>query len=310
MEIDKDKDILFLIHRHADPDAIGSAYFLQSRWGGIVASPTGPSGTGKNLLTFLEFELIDDFEFEDFESVIVLDTPEKIQLEPLIPPEDMMTVIDHHKNSTWEGDVLIEDRTSCCEIVYELERPEELTEKEAVALISGILTDTSSLYRGTAQTFKTLSEIMSKSGVSLDQVRSILYDKRSYSEKVARLKGGQRSTFHEVNGFIIALTEIGAFESSVSNYLLQGGADVALSGSENEDSFRISGRAKKNTVDIGIDMSKIFQMVAENEPELSGGGHPGAAVLAGKGDLKRHLDICKQKITENIKEKGLGKSKS
>ncbi|MEF8836114.1 MAG: DHH family phosphoesterase, partial [Candidatus Thermoplasmatota archaeon] len=243
MEIEKDEKLLFLIHQHADSDAVGSAYFLQRRWGGKVASPTGPSGTGKNLLTFLGLSLYNDIDSSEFDRIIVLDTPDPDQLEPFELPDDERLIIDHHKNSSWDEEIFFRDRTSCCEIVYEREKPEELTKEEGVALIGGIFTDTSSLYRGDFKTFEVLSEIMKKSGVSLDEVRSILFDKRSYSEKIARLKGAQRSSQIEVNGFIIVKTEIGAFEGSVSSYLLRGGADIAFSGSENESGFRISGRA-------------------------------------------------------------------
>lgn len=309
MEIEKDEKILFLIHQHADPDAIGSAYFLQNSWGGRIASPTGPSGTGKNLLTFLGFELVHDIDLIKFDRIVVLDTPDPAQLEPFYPAEEKRLVIDHHSNSAWDGEVLFENRTSCCEIVYDMERPNKLTKKEGIALISGILTDTSSLNRGSSETFKTLSEIMEKSNVSLEEVKSILYDRRSYSEKIARLKGAQRVSLKEVNGLIIAKTRIGAFESSVSNYLLRGGADVSLSGSEDEGLFRISGRASEEVLKEGLDLGNIFQSLSKGNTDISGGGHPGAAVLSGEGDLKTIMDVCIGKILEDIKEKGMGRFK-
>lgn len=309
MEIEKDEKILFLIHQHADPDAVGSAYFLQRRWGGKVASPTGPSGTGKNLLTFLRLSLHNDIDFSNFDRIIVLDTPDPGQLEPFESPEDKRFIIDHHRNSSWDEEIFFRDRTSCSEIVYEMEEPEELTREEGVALIGGILTDTSSLHRGTFETFEVLSEIMKKSGVTLDEVRSILFDKRSYSEKIARLKGAQRSSQIEVNGFIIAKTEIGAFEGSVSSYLLRGGADIAFSGSENDDRFRISGRALEEALEKGIDIGRLFKSLQEDYSEVSGGGHPGAGVFSGEGSLEKYLDLCIEKIVDEIKEKGLGKPK-
>ncbi len=309
MEIEEDEEILFLIHQHADPDAIGSAYFLQNRWGGTVASPTGPNGTGKNLLTFLGFDLEQRVDLERFDRIFVLDTPDPTQLEELTPPDHRTVVIDHHQNFSWDADVIFEDRTSCVEIVYDMVEPKELTEKEGMALVSGILTDTSSLSRGDSRTFKTLSDIMEKSGVSLEKVRSMLYDTRSYSEKIARLKGVQRSNFSEVNGFIMAKTKIGAFESSVSNYLIRGGADIALSASKKGDTFRISGRAEEEAVELGIDLGKIFQTISDESEDISGGGHPGAGVITGQDDLDLIIDDCMEEITKFIREKGIGKSK-
>ncbi len=309
MEIEKDEEILFLIHQHADPDAIGSAYFLQRRWGGKIASPTGPSGPGKNLLTFLGIELNNEIEFSEFDRIVVLDTPDPSQLEPFEPPEDKRFIIDHHRSSSWEGDIFFRDRTSCCEIVYEMEEPRELTKEEGIALIGGIYSDTSSLCRGTSETFKILSEIMEKSGVELEEVRSVLFDKRSYSEKIARIKGAQRSFHREVNGFIIMKTEIGAFEGSVSSYLLRGGADIAFSGSEDEEGFRISGRAKEDVLERGIDIGRLFESIQKDDSKASGGGHPGAGVLTGEGSVEKYLDLCIEKIVDEIKDQGLGKSK-
>jgi len=309
MEIEKDEKILFLIHQHADPDAIGSAYFLQRRWGGKIASPADPSGTGQNLLTFLRFQLYNEVDFSEFDRIVILDTPDPTQLEPFELPEEKRFVIDHHLNSTWDDDLFFRDRTSCCEIVYEMVKPENLTREEGIALISGIFTDTSSLRRGRFETFKILSEIMEKSQVSLDEVRSILFDKRSYSEKIARLKGAQRSSHREVNGFIIVKTEIGAFEGSVSSYLLRGGADIAFSGSEDENGFRISGRAREDVLERGIDLGRLFKTIQKTDSQAFGGGHPGAGVLTGEGPVEKYLDLCVEKIADEIKEKGIGKSK-
>ncbi len=309
MEIEKDEEILFLIHQHADPDAIGSAYFLQRRWGGKIASPADPSGTGQNLLTFLRFQLYDEVDFSEFDRIVILDTPDPTQLEPFEPPEEKRFVIDHHLNSSWDEDIFFKDRTSCCEIVYEMEEPKELTREEGLALISGIFTDTSSLRRGTSETFRVLSEIMEKSRVPLEDVKSILFDERSYSEKIARLKGVQRSSFREVNGYIIVKTEIGAFEGSVSSYLLKGGADIAFSGSEDEGRFRISGRAVEDVLECRIDLGRMFKSIQEDDPEVYGGGHPGAGVLSGKGSVEKYLDLCVEKAVDEIKEKGIGKPK-
>jgi len=307
--MEKDEEILFLVHQHADPDAIGSAYFLQKRWGGKIASPTGPSGTGKNLLNFLGVELNNEIEFSEFDRIVILDTPDPSQLEPFEPPKDKRSVIDHHRNSSWDEEIFFRDWTSCCEIVYDMEEPKELTKEEGIALIGGIFTDTSSLRRGTSETFKILSEIMEKSEVGLEEVRSILFDKRSYSEKIARLKGAQRSSHREVNGFIIVKTEIGAFEGSVSSYLLRGGADIAFSGSEDGNGFRISGRAKEEVLEKGIDIGRLFKSIQESDSKAFGGGHPGAGVITGEGSVGKYLDLCIEKIVDEIKEEGLGKSK-
>ncbi len=309
MDIDKDKDILFLIHRQADPDAVGSAYFSLQRWGGDVASPGTPDRAGQKLLSFLEFDILNSIDFDVYHQIFVLDTPDPSQLEPFEFSLEKTSIIDHHSANNWEKDVFYIDRTACCEILYEMVDPLDLSFKEGIALISGILTDTSSLQRATQRTFKTLSEIMEKSGVSLDEVKEILFEERSYSEKIARLKGAKRSSFEEINGYLIASTEIGAFEGSVSSYLLKSGVDAAFSASDDGTTFRISGRASKQIVEDGIDLGILFKSIAEDEEDINGSGHAGAAVLNGSGSSKEYLDLIVEKLSKKIKKEGLGKPK-
>lgn len=319
MRIKEGKSTLFLIHQHADPDAIGSSYYLSRIFSGDVASPTSPNKSGKNLLSFLNFEIQHSVNFEDYEQVIVLDTSGPDQLAPLDPPSDgtLVLVIDHHLSNSWgeEVELHFEDRTSCSEIVYEITDTETLTRKEGIALAAGILTDTSFLKRGDSRTFLSLGEILEKSGIDLYEVKDILYERRSYSEKVARLKGVKRSSFIETDGFIIAHTEIGAFEGSVASYLLKGGADIALgfNHSEEKDFLRISGRVVKDMVEKGIDLGKIFRNLSKQRKDTEGGGHPGAAVLtvSNVSEEKNHyLELCLDSIISLIKEKELGRGKN
>ncbi len=312
MGIKEGKKTLFLIHQHADPDAIGSSYYLSKRFPGDVASPTAPSKSGKNLLSFLDFRLNRSVDFEEYEQIVVIDTSSPEQLEPLEVPSHDVLVIDHHPSNSWDGKVHLEDRTSCAEIVYEMFKKEDLTEKEGLGLAAGILTDTSSLQRGDSRTFLSLGEILERSGVELRDVKEVLYEKRSFSEKVARLKGAGRSSFIESDGVIIAHTEIGAFEGSVASYLLKGGADAALALNRSEEKLRISGRAVEDLVEEGIDLGRIFRGLSEGKKDMEGGGHPGAAVLTVSDvseESEHYLDLCLDSIVSSIKERELGRSK-
>ncbi|MEF8873904.1 MAG: DHH family phosphoesterase [Candidatus Thermoplasmatota archaeon] len=316
MEIEKkslrDKKILFLIHEHADPDAVGSAYYLSRSYGGDIASVSAPSTTGKNLLSFLDFELESSVDLEKYDLIIVLDTPDRSQLEPFNLPLEKVFVIDHHSSNSWtDVEVHFEDRTSCAEIVYEMSDDKTLTRKEGLALAAGIFTDSSSLQRADAETLLTLGEILEKSNVSLHDVKEVLFESRSFSEKVARLKGAKRAEIREVNGLILADTTIGAFEGSVASYLLEGGADIVLvmNPSADKGGSRITGRAVQEVTEEGIDLGKLFKDIAEGEKVLDGGGHPGAAVLNISVSGDDQLEWTLEKIITETKEKGLGRGK-
>lgn len=313
MKIDKDQNILILIHEHADPDAVGSAYLFQMRLGGDVVSPTEASSTGKNLLNFLNFQLKtpEDVDYQDYDILVVLDTPNPEQLVPMKPPLDKTVVIDHHSSNSWEGvEKRLEKRTSCAEIVYEMFDVDSLSEKEGLALASGIFTDSSSLQRADHRTFSTLSEILEKAEVSISSIKKILFESRSYSEKIARLKGAKRAKLEEVNGFIIAKTKIGAFESSVASFLLNGGADsVLVVNSLEEEDFRVTGRASDELIEMGLDLSKLFKEISERREPLNGGGHPGAAVLTGSHSGEKILEELTSSLKAEMKDKNMGRRK-
>lgn len=309
MKIDKGKKTLILIHNNSDPDAIGSAFFLKNRYSGVVATPGKPDKLGKKLLNYLDLEL--DYSInEDYEQLIILDTPDPRQLEPFEYDEDEALIIDHHNTKNWNTDVEYFSRTSCAEIVFDLIKPDSLSKKETIALISGIITDTSDLRRGDFRTFRTLGNILELNGTTLNEVREIISESMSYSEKIARLKGAERLSYCETNGIIIAKSKVSSFESSVSGSLLGLGADISYTGSQRDEEYLISGRAKEDIIERGFDIGSIFKDLSEECSDLSGGGHEGAGVLSGKGDVEKYLNKCVNRSLKKIRELGISNSKN
>ncbi len=298
---------LFLSHQNADPDAIGSLYFLHNRYGGEVALPNSPDRKGKPLAEYLEFE----YQFpplkEDYEQYVVVDTPTPSQLDPISVPTKKAVLIDHHTTNGWDVDIIKEDKTSCAEIIYDMVSPKTLSKDEGIALIAGILTDTSGLRRANVDTLRTLAEMMELSGVAISEVYSIISSQRTYSEKICRLKGAERSKHVREKGFLIAYTYVSSFESSVSEMLLRVGADISFSGSQRSNEFLISCRSKNEVINRGVDMGKLFHRLTEKEDNISGGGHPGAAVLKGKGDVEEYMEKLVRRTRAVIKEKGISK---
>ncbi len=310
MRIKKGLSTLFLSHQNADPDAVGSIFFLKNRIGGDIGLPDPPDEVAKRLVEYFSMEYTLEPDLSKYEQIIVIDTASREQLRPIeIDDVEDLIVIDHHSSNHWKHDVIFQKRTSCAEIVYDLIHPEEITEKEAVGLLAGIMTDTSHFRRADFQTFRIASEIMEKSSVKVEQVANIIEKERSYSEKICRLKGIQRSDYIEVNGYLVAYTRVKVFESSVSNLLLNAGADIGFTGSKRDGMFLISGRVDADLVDSGIDIGKIFKDIAASETEVSGGGHEGAAVLKGIGDCDKYLEKCVDHAVDHIRKKGLGRAK-
>ncbi|MFW6041018.1 MAG: DHH family phosphoesterase [Thermoplasmatota archaeon] len=305
MKIKKGKSALFLTHQNADPDGIASVYFLSKRFGGDIGLPAPPGRFGKRLVDFLGMDYKINPDISQYDKIIILDTPDPKQLSPIEIRGCDYQVIDHHSTHHWEKTIDYRERTSCAEIVYEIVDPAELTKKEAIALSSGILSDTSNLRRADWRTLSILSEILKKSDISLEEVREVINDSRSFSEKICRLKGAKRLSFKKIKGYLIAFTNVSSFESSVSSMLIFIGADVGFTVSKREKRLLLSGRAKELLITEGLDLGDIFKEICEGYPNLTGGGHPGAAIIKGKGDADEILEICIRKTINFISESEL-----
>ncbi len=308
MKIEKGLTTLFLSHQNADPDAVGCLYFLTRRYGGVAGLPSSPDRMGKKLLDFLEMDVLLEPDVSKFEQIIIVDTPNPSQLEPIeFDEEDMerAKIIDHHHTNSWGREIFFLDKNSCAEIIYDMVDPEKLEKDEATALIAGILTDTSFLRRGDADTFRILSEIMKSSEVSINEVSRILSYDVPYSEKISKFKAAKRLDYKKVNGYFVAYTNVSSFESSVSSMLLMIGADVSFTMSKRGDDIRISARAVDEIVAEGFDLGELFKSIAKNRENFSGGGHEGAAVLNGTDGNEKLLRECVGLTVEWIKDKGL-----
>lgn len=303
--MDKGVHTLLLSHENADVDAVSSLYLFSERFQGDIVLPNAPDRKGRRLADFLEldFEVSSDISSiaEGYQRVVVLDTPDPAQLGVVGLDTEKTEVIDHHLNASWEGyDVTFEDRSSCVEMVYDMMGADELSVKEGTAVIAGILTDTSDLRNADSRTFRTLAEVLELSVVGLDEVRRVISVETPVSEKIARLKGGQRSSYEKVDGWLIARTEVGSFESSVSNGVLGLGADAAFTGSQRGKEFLISGRAKNDFTEKVVGVGDVFEDIAGGRDGVNGGGHPGAAVLSGVGDVREFLRTCLEKVKERL----------
>lgn len=306
MKLEEGVPTLFLTHQKADPDAIGSIFFLKERFEGDVGLPNEPGKTGRRLLEALEMDYTLDPNIDRYEQIIVVDTPNYEQLGPLEPPLERISVIDHHPSPGWDGDLkdyIYEDRRSCAEIVYDLVDPGSVSPKEGKALIAGMMTDTSFFKRADESTFSTLLEVMKRSGVTIEEAVELVSVERSFSEKICRFKGMRRLDYNRINGYLISSTVVGSFESSVSSLILKAGADIAFSGSQRDHRILVSGRASSEMVELGIDLGGFFDEIAEGYYG-TGGGHRGAAVLKGCGDVEETLDDCVDRMHRKISEKG------
>ncbi|UCF08290.1 MAG: DHH family phosphoesterase [Thermoplasmata archaeon] len=288
-----------LLHENADPDALGSAAALHYAFTEVtIGAVEGLSKLGKELQKNLAIEVVEKPDLTKFDRIVVVDAPSPDRLGDYKDQLNDPIVIDHHsKTFCWEAEYCYvdDDKTSCAEIIYEILKlgSYDITPKIGLALLASIMSDTGKFSYANADTFRTFGEILTLSNLSMNHVLSAfeVQHETDYSRKISRLKGAQRLRFENVGEYIVASTQISAFESSVCNALISIGASIAFAGSQREDEFRISSRATPDMISKGLHLGNLMAAIGD-ENDCQGGGHNGAAGLSGMGDVEAMLNIC------------------
>ena len=307
-DLEKQNKVIFL-HSNADLDSVGSAIALKLFFDNArLCAPAGISHLGKKLLTALDIDASLAFDLQQDENAIIVDAQGDSSLGYGGVDWPNAIIIDHH-GLTGEliasASYLDETATSTCELVWKIiGKPKELDEKIGMALMAGILADTGHLKRGSHKTLAAASEILLASGLCMDDLVSVFNssDEQDMSRRISRLKGAQRLKHHRIGQWLIAVSEVGAFESAVCHALLNIGADIAIVGSQNDDNFRVTGRATKSSVKVGIHLGDMMNLISQ-ECGGEGGGHDGAAGFSGTGDVEAMLNICVDNCMAVLRDK-------
>jgi len=306
-ELEKGKKCV-LLHVNADPDALGSAIALSLAFANVsIGAVGGLSKNGKFLQKNLGVEVIEKPDISEYDKILVVDTPSPNRLGEFRDKLENPIIIDHHsKTFDWKTNIYYvdENKSSCGEIIYQILKlgEKKINHEIGLALLAGILTDTGKFSYANAETLKTFGEIMEVSGNDMTDVLSLFEEEHEtdYSRRISRLKGGQRLKYENQSGFIVAVSQIGSFESDVCGALLSLGADVAFVGSQRDDEFRISAKAAQAILKKNLHLGNLMDEIGK-ENDCQGGGHDGAAGLSGLGDVEAMLNICLKRTKKALK---------
>jgi len=296
--------VLYLCHRNADPDAIGSAFALQEGFGGDLAAVEGINRAASSLIGAIGAEPIIDPSLEKYDLVVVMDTAVGLQIGNLDLGE--YAVIDHHQDEGLleKAAFYIQRQTdSTAEIVWNIlmDNGIEASPKAALGLIVGIITDTGQFKHATLGSFATVAEILDKCDVEYDQALSVLSRvPADRSRRIAILKAMSRAEINWADDWIIVTTQVSAFEGSAAMTLVNIGADVAFVAGKHGKVTRISGRARRKAILAGVDLAKIMNYVGKHH-DGDGGGHKGASALEAEGIPEILLKDCRDKVMEILR---------
>lgn len=308
---------VFLCHHNADPDAIGSACAFAALLKRLrpsleteVAAASGPSKLAKEMLRTLPLELTEQPRIEEADLIVLLDTNTIQQLDEWgkrIKPDQPLVVIDHHASHPETEriatvSVADEKASSTCEVVYRLFKEAEIkpTLDEAKALFLGIAFDTRHFIIATSDALKIVSEL-TETGLDTQEVLPILSLPMQHSERVARLKAGNRAKLLKIKNWLIALSQVSSYQASACRGLIALGAHVAVVAGQKAGEIQVSLRATQEFyTETGFHMGRDLAKPLGEFLGGMGGGHSVSAGANGKGNIEACLKFCKKLLKTKL----------
>ena len=296
--------ILYLCHRNADPDAIGSSFALSQTFGGAIGVVDDMSRIGASLAEAVGAQVLLNPQFEDYDLVVVVDTSVGMQLGGNLPAT--YALVDHHLDQGLLDDALFyiqRPAKSTAEIVWRIlkDNGKKPDRDAALALLAGIVSDTGRFKRATPETFAVASEILAEGGFSYEEALEALSVPTSVSQRIAVLKAASRAKIIRQGDWLIASSVVNSFEGSAAMSLVDLGADVAfVAGRHGKgERIRISARSSRAAARKGLNLAKLLGEVGQAF-NGDGGGHMSASALEAIGDPSVILDACRKKAAESL----------
>ncbi len=296
-------NILYLCHRNADPDALGSAFALKEAIGGTIGVIEGCDRVASQIARQLNIDFVTN-PAGDYDLVVVVDTSTAAQLNGF--KLESYAVIDHHATTSLNESAafyLHRNKGSTAEIVLEVLKimGAPIMRRTAFALISGIITDTGNFRHATSDSFKAVAELIELSGIEYSEVMDMLSSvPQDVSMRIAFLKAAQRTMIERVEDWIIVTSQVSSFGGAAASSLISLGADVAFVASKKDDVVKVSARARREAQNAGVNLAKLMEDISVKF-EGTGGGHEGAAGMDVLGEAENILAACIEYVKKSIK---------
>jgi len=296
--------ILYLCHRNADPDAIGSSFALSQAFGGTIGVVDDLSRLGATLTEAIGAHVILKPQFQDYDLVVVVDTSVKLQVGGNL--QVPYALIDHHLDKGLLDDALFyiqRPAKSTAEIVWRILKDNgKMPDRDsALALMAGIVSDTGRFKRATPETFTVAAELLAEGGFSYEEALEVLSIPTSVSQRIAVLKAASRAEVLRHGDWIIASSVVNSFEGVAAMSLVDLGADVAfVAGRHGKgERIRISARSSRAAAREGLNLANLLGEVGQAF-NGDGGGHMSASAMEAVGDPSVILDACRKKAAESL----------
>lgn len=292
------RNVLYLCHKNADVDSLGSAYALMRLFGGAIGVEDSLSTMAQMLAEKLNIPVLIKPDLSQYDIVVVVDTSSLVQTG--YHAIKKCAVIDHHE----PGDLLIacefsfsRRASSTSEMVFDIyERNGAKIDADlAFVLLLALVTDTGHFRYATPAAFHMAAKALQEGNIQFASVLDFLSQvPTDISSRIATLKAAARLSLTREGDYLLVTSKVGSFGAQAAAALVNIGADVVFVGSEGDGESRISGRVRRG---VDLDLAALLNEVGKKFGG-SGGGHAAAAGLVISGDLDPALSEC---VAEAVK---------
>ncbi|MFH1247454.1 MAG: DHH family phosphoesterase, partial [Candidatus Micrarchaeota archaeon] len=195
---------LVTFHSLGDVEAVASAIAVSKLLHNtVVKSPDHTNSASRHLLQALHIEkipVLKPSEVSQFKNVVLVDVANKEMLsdfgEELTNFKGKVIAIDHHEHGKLLKNAKVfefPNRTSCCEIIYDLYRISKRKVDHVIAtlLLAGLISDTARFKTANQQTFQVIPQLLIASGRKYEDVLQMIKPVQNSSEVKAVLNAMQ-----------------------------------------------------------------------------------------------------------------------
>ncbi len=314
LRANKDKKFLITFHSMGDRDGVGSAIALKNYLTkSTISTPDYITNSSKRMIQELSTRIDITNAFpSDVEGIIALDANNLEALgsfrEKILASGKNLLFIDHHlvqsdeeKNATQFND---ENYNSTASIIYEVltNLGASIDNDAALALINGIISDSSEFHNMTSKTFKQLSELLEKTKLKYSEILFRFNEIVPVENRYSTFRDMSEAKAEIVSRYLLVYGKSSMHANIAADAAIKLGADAAIFWMENDKEVSISGRLKPSLENkLSIHLGKIMREVA---PIIggNGGGHPSAAGAYGpnKGELQKALNLILERIRQKM----------
>ena len=208
-------------------------------------------------------------------------------------------IIDHHSPNPETAKIcklcIVDEKAAAnCEIVYRLFRQAKTKPNfnEAKALFVGIAFDTRHFALASASTLQIIAKLVTQ-GIDVQQTLAEFNLPIDTSERLAKLKACKRAKIIRVNGWIIALSHVSAYQAPAAKALVDLGAHMSAVAGQKNGKIEVSLRCTRQfTEQAGVNLGKDIAAPLGEYLQGVGGGHAMAAGVSGTGEIEPTLKQC------------------